>query len=75
MTASSVQEAAMGGETNSWCKLLRVSQGAGAPQQEKPAPDNLRVAPARCDWRKPAHSNKDPAQPKINNIFKNMYFF
>ena len=45
MTASSAQEAAMGGETNSWCQLLGVSQGAVAPQQKKPTRHNLRRAP------------------------------
>ena len=25
-----------------------------------------RVAPARCNWRKPSHRNEDPTQPKIN---------
>ena len=43
---------------------------ARAPQQEKPlqwqarAPQ-WRVAPARCNKRKPARSNEDPMQPKI----------
>ena len=49
------------------------------PQQEKPprwevcAPQR-RVAPARRKQKKPAHSNKDPTQPKIktnNNKIKN----
>ena len=44
---------------------------ARAPQQEKPpqwearAPQQ-RVALARRNWRKPACSNEDPMQPKIN---------
>ena len=44
---------------------------AGAPKQEKPpqwdahAPQR-RVAPAHHNWRKPARSNEDPTQPKIN---------
>ena len=44
---------------------------ACAPQQEKPlqweahAPQR-RVAPARRNQRKPARSNEDPTQPKIN---------
>ena len=44
---------------------------AHAPQQEKPlqwkahAPQR-RVAPAHHNYRKPALSNKDPMQPKIN---------
>ena len=66
MTASSVQEAAMGRETHSWCQLLGVSQGAGAPQQGKPARHNLRVAPAHCSWRKPTRRSGDPAQPQLN---------
>ena len=32
---------------------------------EKPAHCNQRVAPACCNKRKPAHSNKNSAQPKI----------
>ena len=45
--------------------------GACALPQEKPpqgearAPQR-RVAPARRNWRKPAHSNEDPMQPKTN---------
>ena len=44
---------------------------ARAPQQEKPpkgearAPQG-RVAPTHRNYRKPAHSNEDPTQPKIN---------
>ena len=47
---------------------------ARAPRQEKPlrweacAPQ-WRVVPARCNWRKPVPSNKDPTQPKIINKF------
>ena len=47
--------------------------GAHAPQQDKPlqwearAPQR-RVAPALRNWRKPACSNEDPMQPKINKI-------
>ena len=50
---------------------LRLSPWACVPQQEKPqqreacAPQ-WRVAPARCNWRKPARSNEDPTQLKIN---------
>ena len=50
---------------------------AHAPQQEKPpqcevrAPQR-RVAPARCSWRKPAYSNEDPMQPKINKLKEKM---
>ena len=45
--------------------------GACALQQVKPlqreacAP-RRGVAPTRCNWRKPTHSNGDPMQPKIN---------
>ena len=44
---------------------------ACAPQQEKPPQWEVhalqwRVAPARCNKRKPVHSNEDPMQPKIN---------
>ena len=40
---------------------------AHAPQQEKPPPWEAsalqqRVAPARCNWRKPACSKEDPMQ-------------
>ena len=48
---------------------------ACAPQQEKPpqwearAPQ-WRLAPARYNWRKLAHSNKDPMQPKTNKFIK-----
>ena len=47
------------------------ASGAAAPQQERPrqwearAP-RWRVAPARCNWRKPSHRNEDPTQPNIN---------
>ena len=47
------------------------SPRARAPQQEEPpqreacAPQR-RTAPTRRDKRKPARSNKDPTQPKIN---------
>ena len=34
----------------------------------KPAPRNWRVAPTRCNWRKPALSNKNPVQPKIKKF-------
>ena len=42
-----------------------------APQQEEPRQreahtPHWRVAPTCCNWREPACSNKDPAQPKIN---------
>ena len=45
--------------------------GACAPQQERPwqweaRALRWRVAPARCNWRKPSHRNEDPTQPKIN---------
>ena len=45
------------------------ASGACAPQQERPwqwearAPW-WRVAPARRNWRKPSHRNKNPTQPK-----------
>ena len=44
---------------------------ARAPQQEKPPQwearaRQQRVAPARRNYRKPVHSNKDAMQPKIN---------
>ena len=49
---------------------------ARAPQQDKPpqweaCTSQWRVAPARRNYRKPAHSNEDPTQPKNNNNFKN----
>ena len=56
---------------NYWARTPR----ARAPQQEKPrqweacAPQ-WRVAPALHNWRKPAHSNKDPMQPKVNKLKK-----
>ena len=31
--------------------------------------------PTRCSWRKPARSNKDPAQPKIHNFLKSREMF
>ena len=45
--------------------------GPRVPQQEKPSQwealtQQWRVAAAHCNWKKPACSNKDPAQPKIN---------
>ena len=39
------------------------------PLQKKPMYHNYRVTPTLPNYRKPAHSNKDPAQPKINTIF------
>ena len=53
-----------------------------ALQQEKPkqgearAPQR-RVAPARHNQRKPAHSNEDPTQSKINKIksLKKKWYF
>ena len=39
-----------------WCAITT---------NEKPMHRNQRVAPAHCDQRKPAHSNKDPAPIKI----------
>ena len=43
---------------------------ACAPQQEnhqlEAQEQQLKVAPARHNYRKPVHSNEDPAQPKIN---------
>ena len=53
---------------NYWARAPR----AQAPQQEKPLQWEARalqrrVAPTRCNQRKPAHSNKDPTQPKIKN--------
>ena len=38
--------------------------GAHAPQQERPP--RRGVAPTCCNWRNPAHSNEDPAQPRMN---------
>ena len=52
---------------------------AHAPQQEKPPQwearaQQQRVAPARCNYRKPARSNEDPTQPKkINTILLTVY--
>ena len=48
---------------------------ARAPQEEKPPQWEAhalqrRVAPAHRNQRKPAHSNEDPMQPKINKINK-----
>ena len=48
-------------------------------QQENPlqweacAPQR-RAAPARRNWREPAHSKEDPMQPKINKIKINKFF-
>ena len=47
------------------------ASGACAPQRERPWQREARapwwrVAPARHNWRKPSHRNKDPTQPKIN---------
>ena len=47
--------------------------GARAPQQEKPpqwdaCARQRGVAPARRNLEKPARSNKDPTQPKINKL-------
>uniref|UniRef100_A0A8C0D2F9 Uncharacterized protein n=1 Tax=Balaenoptera musculus TaxID=9771 RepID=A0A8C0D2F9_BALMU len=30
----------------------------------------IKLAPARCNWRKPTCSNEDPTQPKINKSIK-----
>ena len=47
--------------------------GAHVLQQEKPVHRNQRVAPAHHNWRKPACSNADPVQPKVNKcIFKRL---
>ena len=51
------------------------ASGACAAQPERPwqwearAP-RWRVVPARRNWRKPSHRNKDPTQPKINKFIK-----
>ena len=37
-------------------------------RSEKPSHRNEELAPARRNERKPAHSNKDPMQPKINKL-------
>ena len=31
---------------------------------EKPTHHNWKIAPARCNWKKPMHSKEDPAQSK-----------
>ena len=56
---------------NYWARAPR----AHAPQQEKPpqweaCPPQRRVAPARYTREKPACSNEDPTQPKINKFIK-----
>ena len=43
----------------------RASQQEKPPQWEARTPQR-RVAPARCNYRKPARSNEDPMQPKMN---------
>ena len=48
---------------------------ACAPQQEKPSwweahTLQLESSPSPSSWRKPVHSNEDPAQPKIKNLLK-----
>ena len=43
----------------------RALQQEKTPQWEARAPQ-LRVAPARRNWRKPPGINEDPTQPKIN---------
>ena len=57
------------------CKPQLLSPHAttteACPQQEKPLQweartPHRRVAPARCNYRKPMRSNEDPTQPKIN---------
>ena len=45
--------------------------GAGATRRERPPQWEARaqrqgMAPTRRSWGEPAHSNKDPMQPKIN---------
>ena len=51
--------------------LRATTAEACAPQQEKPLQweartPQERVAHALCNWRKPARSNEDRSQPKIN---------
>ena len=51
---------------NYWAHVPR----AHAPQRERSLqwearPPQWRVAPARCNWRKPTHSSEDSTQPKI----------
>ena len=38
------------------------------PRQWEACAPWWRVAPARCNWRKPSHRNEDPTQPKINKL-------
>ena len=50
-----------------------VCPRACAPKPEKPLQRKARApplasTPIRCNWRKPAYSNKSPAQPKLNEI-------
>lgn len=44
-------------------QLLSPHLAAHVPPQEKPGHHTQRVAPARCNWRKPTDSKEDPAQP------------
>ena len=63
---------------NCWAPMPQVLKPAHpracVPQQEKPPQREAqalppRAAPAYCDWRNPALSKGDPAQPKTNTLF------
>ena len=52
------------------CRATKPAYHKRRHCKEKPTHHNEKVGPAHCNERKPACSNKDPGQPKINTNFK-----